>query len=81
MYVSTVRKSVFSDILVPRTPGFTHRGPQDPKQKFVHILNFNSKGFNQIASYPYLTCILNINDRVDVNQDGPSLIIEDPRAP
>ena len=34
-----------------------------------------------IRLLPYLTYTFNINERVDVNQDGPSLIIEAPQPP
>ena len=34
-----------------------------------------------IRLLPYLTYKFNINERVDVNQDGPSLIIEAPPPP
>ena len=34
-----------------------------------------------IRLLPYFTCKFNINERVDLNQDGPSLLIEDPPPP
>ena len=51
----------------PSTPGFYVRAQQDPDK------NENSKGSYQIAST--FDMHININEMVDVNQDGPSLII------
>ena len=57
--------------------------PGPPKRRiqvfFLHILDFNSKGSHHIASI--FDMYININERVDVKQDGPSLIIEAPPPP
>ena len=45
-------------------------------KKIIIIFFLNAKGFYHIASI-----FDNIKERVDVNQDGPSLIIEAHRPP
>ena len=50
-----------------------------PKKRKIHICFFNSKFSYQIDSI--FDMQININERVDVNQDGPSLIIESPHPP
>ena len=79
-HVSIVTRSAFADILVP---WILCKGPTWPRKKmkfiFFHIFYFNSKGSYQIASIFDMQII--IKERVDVNQDGPSLIIEPPPGP
>ena len=55
----------------PDTPGFYVRAQHDPEKN--KILFWNSKGLYHIASI--FDMQINIKERVDVNQDGPSLII------
>ena len=50
-----------------------------PPNLFFHIFYFNSKGSYQISSI--FDMRININERVVVNQDGLSLIIEAPPPP
>ena len=45
-----------------------------PKKIVFHIFYFNSNGSYQISSI--FDMYIDINERVDVNQDGPRLIIE-----
>ena len=50
VYVSTVMKYAFADILVSRYPGLVWLFPPTPNIFFLQILNFNSKGVYEIAS-------------------------------
>ena len=55
------------------------KGPTWPRQK-KKCIYFNSKGSYQIASILDMHVII-IKEKVDVNQDGPSLIIKAPPPP
>ena len=79
-------RSVFADISVTLVPLDFMYGPNMTPKKlnlfyFFDIFYFNSKGSYQIASIFDMRII--IKERVNVNQDRPSLIIEapPPRSP
>ena len=55
--------------------------PKKIKKKYFFIFYFILK-FNRLLSYCfYILHVINIKERVDVNQDGPNLIIEAPPPP
>ena len=58
----------------PWYPWILCKGPTWPQNLYLFFLN--SKGFYDIASI--FDMQINLKERVDVNQDGPSLIIEAP---
>ena len=62
----------------PDTPGFYVRTQYDPekkkKKKFYYFKT--QKVFDHISSI--FDMLINIKEKVDVNQDGPNLIIEAP---
>ena len=83
-YVSTVMRSAFADISVPLLPWILCKGPTWPRKKkkknFILFIFFILTQKVLIILLLYLTCKLLLK-RVDVNQDGPSLIIEPPPPP
>ena len=72
-------RAAFADISVALMPlDFMYR-KKTPKKYFFKYIFFKSKGFYHIASI--FDMQINIKERVDVNQDGPSLIIDCPPPP
>ena len=70
-------------IASPATPGFYIMAQHDPKQKEIYFIFFIFFILTQkvlIIWLLYLTCKLLLK-RVDVNQDGSSLIINPPTGP
>ena len=75
IYLHCDEGCIFWHFGAPDTPGFYVRAQHDPDLLFY----LNSKGFYHIAYIFYM--YINIKERVDVNQDGPSLVIEAPPPP